>query len=112
MDEPILTLGNSRSFLTLICILLCPYHSTDIRVWEILAELVKLNTRPSPSNPFAVDLQYFDSLDIGERVIALGAMSHLLQQIFSHGPDKAYAGLGKLELYDKVRWMKIGEVMK
>ncbi|KAJ8030263.1 hypothetical protein HOLleu_26626 [Holothuria leucospilota] len=65
----------------------------DIHVWEILAELVKLNTRPSPSNPFSVDLEYFDSLDLGERVIALGAMSHLLQQIFSHAPDKAYAGL-------------------
>lgn len=68
-------------------------EKADIHVWEILAELVKLNTRPSPSNPFSVDLEYFDSLDLGERVIALGAMSHLLQQIFSHAPDKAYAGL-------------------
>ncbi|PIK39771.1 hypothetical protein BSL78_23392 [Apostichopus japonicus] len=79
------------------------WNEKDIRAWEILAELVKLNTRPSPSNPFAVDLQYFDSLDIGERVIALGAMSHLLQQIFSHGPDKAYAGLVADDLKEVTR---------
>lgn len=79
------------------------WNEKDIRVWEILAELVKLNTRPAPSNPFAVDLEYFDSLSIGERVIALGAMSHLLQQIFSHGPDKAYAGLVADDLKEVTR---------
>lgn len=38
-----------------------------IRLWDILAELVRMNTSPTPPNPFSIDINYFKSLD-GARV--------------------------------------------
>ena len=70
-------------------------HHPDIRVWDVLAELVKLCTLPSPHNPFAVDLEYFSSLPLTERVVAEAAMAHFLQMVLLYAGDKSYSGLGK-----------------
>lgn len=66
----------------------------DVQVWDVVAELVKICTAPSPPNPFAVDLDYFTSLPASERVLASAAMVNLLQQILSTG-SHSYDRRGK-----------------
>ena len=64
-------------------------------MWDVVAELVKLCTYPSPRNPFAIDYDYFSMLPLSERVLATAAMVNLLQKILIHTPDqKMYAGQG------------------
>ncbi|CAH1773334.1 unnamed protein product, partial [Owenia fusiformis] len=63
----------------------------DIKLWDILAELVKLCTYPPPINPFEVDFDYFENLPAQEQVLASGAMISFLQKVFSHRQqDKPY----------------------
>ncbi|GFO09779.1 60 kda ss-a/ro ribonucleoprotein-like [Plakobranchus ocellatus] len=65
----------------------------DVHASDIVAELVRLCTYPSPRNPFEVDLEYFQSLPQPEQLLASAAMIALLQKIVIHTPDsKAYAG--------------------
>ena len=68
---------------------------SEVKIWQIIAELVKLCTRPAPKNPFEVNMEYFDGLDRGQRVIALGAMAYYLQCVVSQGSDRSFSGLGK-----------------
>lgn len=58
----------------------------DVELWDVIAELVLLATSPSPPNPFAVDLDFFDSLPAGERLLASAAMLSLLLCILDSGP--------------------------
>ncbi|XP_071493944.1 uncharacterized protein [Diadema antillarum] len=76
----------------------------DVKVWQILAELVKLCTRPAPKNPFEVDMDYFEALERGERVIALGAMAYFLQCVVSQGSDRSFSGLVVDDLREIQRW--------
>ena len=70
-----------------------------MKVWQIIAELVKLCTRPAPKNPFEVNMDYFDTLSSkGERVIALGAMAYFLQIVGTEGCERSFSGLGKSQL--------------
>ncbi|XP_070538099.1 uncharacterized protein [Ptychodera flava] len=65
----------------------------DTKIWDIIAELVKIATLPSPRNPFAVDMEYFDQLPFMERILATGAMVNFLQKVLDYHPDKPYIGL-------------------
>ncbi|XP_033121154.1 uncharacterized protein LOC117120247 [Anneissia japonica] len=69
------------------------WNDKDIHVWDIVAELVKINTLPAPRNPFAVDTNYLYMLDLEERFLATGSMVNLLQKVLDHGADKRYSGL-------------------
>ncbi|XP_043539401.1 uncharacterized protein si:dkey-19b23.7 [Chiloscyllium plagiosum] len=61
------------------------------QIWEIVAELVELCTWPTPSNPFTLDIQYFESLPLIERFLATGAVADFLQRIVIHGDrEKLY----------------------
>lgn len=57
----------------------------EVELWDVVAELVLLATSPSPVNPFAVDLDFFDSLPAGERLLASSAMLNLLLCILESG---------------------------
>lgn len=48
-------------------------------------ELVCLCTNPSPSNPFALDTRYVQSLPLPERFLATGALLHFLETYVVHG---------------------------
>ena len=66
-----------------------PYPSpypTDVKVWDVLTELVEVCTAPCPTNPFDVDLDYFHSLPLPERALASAAVISFLQKIVSSGP--------------------------
>ena len=67
----------------------CP----DTKLWDIIAEAVKLCMSPAPLNPFAVDFKYFEGLQLVERVIATGAMANFLQKVVTSG-DHAYNARG------------------
>eukprot|EP00057_Strongylocentrotus_purpuratus_P010980 XP_011665454.1 PREDICTED: uncharacterized protein LOC584416 isoform X2 [Strongylocentrotus purpuratus] len=70
------------------------WGKSDVKVWQIIAELVKLCTRPAPKNPFEVNMDYFDTLSSkGERVIALGAMAYFLQIVVTEGCERSFSGL-------------------
>lgn len=52
---------------------------SEVELWDVIAELVQVSTCPSPANPFAVDLDYFESLPPAERVLASSAMLSFLE---------------------------------
>lgn len=60
--------------------------SSDVKVWDVLTELVEICTAPCPPNPFAVDLDYFKSLQLPERALASAAMIAFLQKLIASGP--------------------------
>eukprot|EP00056_Hartaetosiga_gracilis_P016394 m.4885 g.4885 ORF g.4885 m.4885 type:complete len:273 (+) comp4049_c0_seq1:140-958(+) len=60
------------------------FATEDVKVSDIVAELVGVNTRPPPHNPFAVDFSYFECLSKYEAIIASGAMIDLLVRIIQH----------------------------
>lgn len=57
------------------------WSTKDIKVWDIIAEIVRVNVTPPPRNPFAVDHAYFDTLLPEECIIATGAMAFFLQKL-------------------------------
>ena len=57
-------------------------------MWDVIAELVAICTCPSPPNPFAVDLDYFEALPSTERVLATAAMLSLLRSILASGTHR------------------------
>lgn len=61
------------------------WKQRDTKLWDIIAEVVKLCMYPSPLNPFAVDFKYFEGLPLVQRVIATGAMAHFLQKVVASG---------------------------
>lgn len=69
------------------------FNHSDTKLWDIIAEVVKLCMHPSPLNPFAVDFKYFEGLPLVQRVIATGAMAHFLQKVVASG-DHAYNARG------------------
>jgi len=70
------------------------YLFSDTKLWDIIAEVVKLCMYPAPLNPFAVDFKYFEGLPLVQRVIAMGAMAHFLQKVVASG-DHAYNARGR-----------------
>uniref|UniRef100_UPI00398F5D16 uncharacterized protein isoform X1 n=2 Tax=Pristiophorus japonicus TaxID=55135 RepID=UPI00398F5D16 len=67
------------------------WHQSDVLIWEIVAELVKVCTWPPPPNPFTLDMRYFKSLPLIERFLASGAMANFLQRIVIYGNrDRPY----------------------
>lgn len=72
---------------------------SDTKLWDIIAEVVKLNMCPSPLNPFAIDFKYFEGLPLVHRVIASGAMAHFLQKVVTSG-DHAYNARGTAPYFE------------
>ncbi|EGD72349.1 hypothetical protein, variant 1 [Salpingoeca rosetta] len=63
------------------------WASEDVKLWDIVTELIEVCAVPVPTNPFAVDFSFFECLPTGEAVVASGAMIHLLQRLLqSHTP--------------------------
>ncbi|VDI67347.1 Hypothetical predicted protein, partial [Mytilus galloprovincialis] len=91
------------------------WNSHDIHIWDIIAELVKLCTYPSPMNPFEVDFDYFTTLSLQDRVIATGAMVHCLQNIVLHTQDeKVYASkvFEELQIITKLHFQALQQLVK
>uniref|UniRef100_V9L3X5 DUF7886 domain-containing protein n=1 Tax=Callorhinchus milii TaxID=7868 RepID=V9L3X5_CALMI len=63
----------------------------DVRIWDIVSELVQVNTWPPPANPFSVDLHLLESLPPVTRFLASGALLSFLQHIAINArPQNSY----------------------
>lgn len=83
------------------------WKDNDFYIWDIIAELIKLCTYPSPVNPFEVDFDYFTTLSLPEQVLASAAMVNFLQKIILHSPDeKQFSGrvFEELQLVSKLHF--------
>ncbi|KAF9370634.1 hypothetical protein BGX21_005464, partial [Mortierella sp. AD011] len=58
------------------------WRTDDVRLWDIMAEIITLTLSPSPVNPFRINHTYFEALPLEECVIATGAMVDFLQRVY------------------------------
>ncbi|EKX35043.1 hypothetical protein GUITHDRAFT_118793 [Guillardia theta CCMP2712] len=68
-------------------------------VWEVIAELVSVTTKPKPRNAFSVDFSLLESLPLMNSMLASGALVRMLQEI----SKKSSAAQDKLILNDLQR---------
>ncbi|KAL0970270.1 hypothetical protein UPYG_G00239710 [Umbra pygmaea] len=61
------------------------WGSKEVRVWDIVNELVCLCTIPSPTNPFTLDMRYLKSLPLPERFLSSGALLNFLEKYVVYG---------------------------
>lgn len=91
------------------------WNKQDVHIWDIIAELIKLCTYPSPVNPFELDFDYFPTLSLQDQVISTGAMVNCLQQIVLYTQDeKVYSGkvLEELQIITKLHFQALQELVK
>lgn len=67
------------------------WKTYDIKVWEIMAEVLALALSPAPENPFAIDHTYYDGLTLEESILTTGAMLEFLRKVFLKNPPYAEA---------------------
>lgn len=73
----------------------------DIKIWNMIADIIWLNVVPSPRNPFEVDHEYFENLSLEEYILSSGAMIHFLQRVLMHG-DHSYHTKGISTLHNSI----------
>ncbi|XP_061815147.1 uncharacterized protein [Nerophis lumbriciformis] len=61
------------------------WQAGGVRVWDVVSELVCLCTVPFPSNPFALDMRYIQSLPAPERFLVTGALLNFLETYVVYG---------------------------
>ncbi|CAL8327676.1 unnamed protein product [Lota lota] len=61
------------------------WQTQEVRIWDVVNELVCLCTNPSPSNPFALDVRYVQNLPLPERFLVTGALLNFLETYVVHG---------------------------
>ncbi|XP_078056900.1 uncharacterized protein LOC144481640 [Mustelus asterias] len=91
------------------------WQRNEGQIWEIVAELVELCTWPPPSNPFTLDIRYFETLPLMERFLASGAMANFLQRIIIYGNrEKRYYTkvLEELEILNKFHVKALHQIQK
>ncbi|XP_065887840.1 uncharacterized protein [Dysidea avara] len=69
----------------------------DVKVWDIVAELVRVCTIPAPPNPFAIDFDYYESLPVPEKLLSSGAMVNFLRRLLQ-GEQHSYTKRVRAEL--------------
>ncbi|KAG0036110.1 hypothetical protein BGZ82_004693 [Podila clonocystis] len=86
------------------------WRTDDVRLWDIMAEIITLTLSPSPVNPFRINHVYFDTLPLEECVIATGAMMDFLQRVYMKDTpytESVYSDIKQLQklhfiLYDEL----------
>ncbi|KAF9898654.1 hypothetical protein BX616_003766, partial [Lobosporangium transversale] len=86
------------------------WRTDDVRLWDIMAEIIELTVPLSPINPFRINIAYFDTLPLEECVVATGAMMEFLQRVYMKDTpytDAVYADIKHLQklhfaLYDEL----------
>lgn len=66
--------------------------TVDIRLSDILEEIVNLAMVPPPKNPFEINHSHFDSLPVSMSVVLTGALLDFLQKIYVRSPEYAAEG--------------------
>lgn len=58
------------------------WKTKDIRLWNIIAEVITLCLEPAPENPFEIIHSYYNSLPLEEMAVSTGAMINFLQKVY------------------------------
>ncbi|RIA87917.1 hypothetical protein C1645_776268 [Glomus cerebriforme] len=58
------------------------WKTRDIRLWNIIAEVITLCLDPAPENPFEINHSYYDALPLEEMAVSTGAMVDFLQKVY------------------------------
>jgi hypothetical protein len=61
-------------------------------VWDIIDEILRLCLPAAPSNPFAVDHDFFNTLSLQASYLLTGALLDFLVRVYARSP--VYAGEG------------------
>jgi hypothetical protein len=67
-------------------------ESVDVRVWDIVEEVLRLALTPNLGNPFAVDHEYFNTLSLEASFLQTGAMLEFLIKVYLRKPAFAAQG--------------------
>lgn len=89
------------------------WESEDVHVWDIVCEVVQVCTDPCPTNPFEVDLEYFEALPSSERLLATAAMINFLQKLIAsgkHSYDKKV--LRNLQKVSQIHFQSMAELVQ
>ncbi|CAI2191002.1 189_t:CDS:2 [Funneliformis geosporum] len=65
------------------------WKTKDIKLWDIIAEVITLCLDKAPENPFEIDHSYYDTLPLEEMAVSTGAMVEFLQKVYLN--DTPYA---------------------
>ena len=65
-----------------------------MKIWDIIAELVRVCTVPAPPNPFSIDFDYFETLALPEKLLLSGAVVNLFQRLLQ-GEHHSYNKRGQ-----------------
>mmetsp|Transcript_31661 Transcript_31661/g.51100 ORF Transcript_31661/g.51100 Transcript_31661/m.51100 type:complete len:220 (-) Transcript_31661:205-864(-) len=88
------------------------WKTTNAKVWEIVAELVSLNTQPCPENPFALDIAFIETLPPLERSLVCAGLVSFLRELYLS--DASYSDLvyGDLCHIINSHFAEIGSVLR
>ncbi|KAF9583184.1 hypothetical protein BGW38_010070, partial [Lunasporangiospora selenospora] len=83
------------------------WRTNDVRLWDIIAEIITFSLSPSPVNPFRINHAYFAGLPLEECVVATGAMMGFLQKVYMKDTPYTDADIKQLQrlhftLYDEL----------
>ncbi|KAH9488579.1 hypothetical protein Btru_064255, partial [Bulinus truncatus] len=89
------------------------WKDEDVKIFDIVAEIVKLCTYPAPRNPFEIDFDYFNFLKPADQLLASGAMTCLLQKIvIQTSENKVYIAkvVEELKLVSRIHFKSLREI--
>ncbi|KAJ3317674.1 hypothetical protein HDU76_001093 [Blyttiomyces sp. JEL0837] len=79
----------------------------DIRIIDIVSEVISLVLQPPPGNPFAVDHDFFDTLPVQESVLATGALIQFLKGIYMMNRPYSQDVFEDLQLLNARHWKDV-----
>ncbi|KAG0205495.1 hypothetical protein BGX28_002931 [Mortierella sp. GBA30] len=86
------------------------WRTDDIRLWDIMAEIITLTLSPSPINPFRINHSYFDTLPLEECVVATGAMLDFLQRVYMKDTPYTEAVYADIKYLQKLHFVLYDEL--
>ncbi|RIB01785.1 hypothetical protein C2G38_951962 [Gigaspora rosea] len=72
----------------------------DVKLWDIIAEVITLSLSPPPENPFEINHSYYDTLPLEECAVSTGAMVDFLQKVYlkdTNHSDKVFEDIKILQ---------------
>ncbi|XP_031440928.1 uncharacterized protein si:dkey-19b23.7 [Clupea harengus] len=79
------------------------WSSQDVRVWDVVSELVGLCTMPPPDNPFSLDTRYLQSVPLPDRFLITGALLNFLEGLVVQGnQEEVYYDM----VVQEMKWLR------
>ncbi|ORY03524.1 hypothetical protein K493DRAFT_404960 [Basidiobolus meristosporus CBS 931.73] len=88
------------------------WKANEVKVWDVIAEIVTLTQDPAPINPFAINHDFFDSLPVEECVFATGALISVLQKIYLSNVPYADQVMSDIQQLHQRHFTDFGELVE